>query len=127
MRTGMRDQIDFDIARLRHVPMFRANGDLMFEQGAGLGASIQAAFEFEFMRLQAAIDLARTNRQELLFLRRRERKANANPDDPQGQQRFEADRPGIARGFPHRFEHADDFGIIRCTAHGAPLFLFALW
>ncbi|OQY81296.1 MAG: hypothetical protein B6D41_19895 [Chloroflexi bacterium UTCFX4] len=55
------------------------------------------ALEFEFVWLQPTIDLARTDRQKLAFLLRRECKAFANPDYPQGQQRFEADRPGIAR------------------------------
>ncbi|OQY98589.1 MAG: hypothetical protein B6D41_02290 [Chloroflexi bacterium UTCFX4] len=71
------------------------------------------ALEFEFVWLQPTIDLARTDRQKLAFLLRRERKAFANPDYPQGQQRFEADL-GLAQSRANcHFERRREISTLR--------------
>ena len=65
--AGMRDQVDLGEAGRRDVPVLRPDGDVMFEQGAGLGAAIEPAADLAFAGLQATIDRAGADPAQLAF------------------------------------------------------------
>ncbi len=54
--AGMGDEIDLGEARRGDVPVLSADGDVMLEQGAGLGTAVQSAADLPFAILQAAVD-----------------------------------------------------------------------
>ncbi len=66
--AGVRDQIDFGKARHLDIPGVGFDRDVMFEQGAGFGAPVEAFFELVLFGLQAPVDGGRADCQEL-FLR----------------------------------------------------------
>ena len=58
----MRDQIDFGKPRGFDIPGIGFDGDMMFEQCAGLGAAVKASLELGFSPFESAVDLARRDR-----------------------------------------------------------------
>ena len=58
----MRDQIDFGKAWGLDIPGVGFDGDMVFEQGAGLGAAVEAPFELGFSHFESAVDLTRRDR-----------------------------------------------------------------
>ena len=61
----MRDQVHLGKSRGRDIPMLGANGDVMFEQGPGFGAAVEAAPHLALTRLEMAVDGAGADRPEL--------------------------------------------------------------
>lgn len=93
--------------------MVGADWDVMFEQSCWLGAPIQSFLELQFLWLQAAVDLAGTNGEQLLFHVRTERKALANPRHPQRQERLQAHGPGIPCGCPDLRQDGNDLRAVQ--------------
>ena len=61
----MPNQIDFDLTWLIHPPMRRPDRDLMFEQRAWLGATVELSANVASVRLQTSVDWASTEDKEL--------------------------------------------------------------
>src|SRR5688572_12949287 len=97
----VRDQVGFGKAWGLDVPGIGFDGDVMFEQGSGLGASVEAPLELVFFRLQSAVDLARRDRAQLLFYLWGEGVMVLGPRQPKREQGFEPYRPRIARHLPN--------------------------
>jgi hypothetical protein len=81
----MGDEIDFDVPRLGDVPVFGANRNLVFEQAARLGASIEPFLELGLVRVQAPVHLPSTHFQELTFLLCRKPEMGIDPTLPERQ------------------------------------------
>ncbi len=93
----------------------------MFEQGARLGATINASADLPLERLsldgrevpQATIHLVRTDREQRLFQSQSQSKAVFDLRQPQWEHGFQPHRPGIAGRFPDLApdrEHASTIG-----------------
>jgi len=52
------DQIDFGKAWGLDIPGIGFDGDMVFEQRAGLGAAVEAVLELGFSYFEPAVDLA---------------------------------------------------------------------
>src|SRR5437870_4798445 len=65
--AGMRDQVDFGETRGSHIPAIGFHRDMVFEQMARLGATVDPPLPLGLVRLQSAVDLPGTNRQQLLL------------------------------------------------------------
>jgi hypothetical protein len=59
--AGMGDEVDFGEAGRGDIPVLGADGDVVLEQGAGLGAAVEAAADLPFASLQAAVHGAGTD------------------------------------------------------------------
>src|SRR6516225_9370631 len=91
----MRHQIDLGEARRLHIPVIRLERDVMFQQGPGLGATVEPTPPLPLLSAQAVIDAARADAQPLPLDLRGEPEAAANPRHPLRQQGFQPHRPGI--------------------------------
>jgi hypothetical protein len=63
----VRDEVDLREPRDGLVPAIRLEGDVVLEQGVGLGPSLQPLTELAALGCQPAIDLARADAQQLLL------------------------------------------------------------
>ena len=70
--AGVRDQIDLGKARTLDIPGVGFDGDVVFEQGTGFGAPVEALLELTFFDSQASVDGGRADRQQLLLYLSRE-------------------------------------------------------
>jgi hypothetical protein len=81
---GVGDQIDFCEAGVGDVPAVGLDGDGVFEQGTGLGASVEATAARGLARLETTVDGAGADLEELAFEGRCEGEALADPGQPEG-------------------------------------------
>ena len=88
--------------------MVRLERDVVLQQRAGFGAAIEAAAELALARRQTPIDLLGADGQQLALDGAGQAKVRPRPGQPQGQQRLEAEGPGVAGRFPDRGERVDD-------------------
>ena len=65
--AGMRDQIDFGKTRLVDVPAVGLEGNVMLQQGAGSGPTVDSFFELPLFEAEPVVDGARTEARQLLF------------------------------------------------------------
>ena len=105
--AAMRHEIDLGEAGDGHVPAIGLEGDVMFEQGARLGAPVQPLAELAAVRGQAAIDLPRADREHLLFHGRAQAQPAPRPGQPQRQQGLEPHGPRVAGGLPDAPQDGD--------------------
>src|SRR5215471_10512127 len=70
------------------VPGVGFDGDVVFEQCAGFGASVEAPLELGFPGFESAIDLARRDREQLLFDGQGDGEVFFGPGQPKRQERF---------------------------------------
>ena len=61
----MRDQVDLREARYLHIPVIGLERDVMFEQGARLGAPVEPPSQLRFVGAQAVIEGASADGQQL--------------------------------------------------------------
>ncbi len=108
--AAMGDQIDLAEAGRGDVPAASSDRDVVLEERAGLGAAVLATSELLLVGLQAAVDGARADGQHLALDVGGDRPAALGPGQPQRQEGFQADRPGIAGGFPNRLQHGERRG-----------------
>ena len=101
----MRDQVHFRETRCLHVPAIGLHRNMVLEQIARLGASVDAPVPLRLGRLQPSVHLPCADLEQLLLAFRSQTKAFADPRHPPGQQRFQSHRPGVTRRFPHRRQH----------------------
>ena len=105
--AGMRDQIDFGEAGLANVPVVGLDGNVMLQQGARFGPTVDPFFELALLGAEPIVDGAGTEAEQLLFQSRGQVKSFPSPGHPHRQQRLQTDRPGIACRFPDGTEHRD--------------------
>lgn len=72
------------------IPVFCLDGDMMFEQGSWLGATIEFSFELVSSTFQMPVDGGRADSQKPGFQAGRQMESLSNPGHPQRQQGFEA-------------------------------------
>jgi len=96
----MRDPVDLGEARNLHIPVIRLEGDVMLQQGPGLGAAIEPAPQPPLVGTQPVIDGASADREQLILGLWGEAEAPVDPGHPLGQQRFQSRRPRIVGGLP---------------------------
>ena len=101
----MRDQIDFGETRLSNIPAIGLDGNVMLQQSARLGPTVDPFLELPLFGAEPIVDGASTEAEQLLFHSRGQVKPFPSPGHPQRQQRFQTDGPGIARRFPDGTEH----------------------
>src|ERR1700691_4277653 len=116
----MRHQVDLAEPSRRHVPTVGLHRDVMLQQRARLGASVDTPFPLALSRPQAPIDLPSTDAQKLLLHRRGHSVALANPGHPVRQQGLQSHRPGISRSFPNRRQHREHLRAIARSAFTPP-------
>jgi len=80
--AGVSDQIDLGKTGDSHLPAVGLDGDLMFEQRARLGPTVEPTLELALPRLQATIDGSRTDGKQLVFDLGGNRKAALRPGEP---------------------------------------------
>jgi hypothetical protein len=115
--AGVTDEIDLREARHGDVPAIGLDGDVVLEQGARLGAAVEAFLELALLGRQPAIDLPGADGEQLALEGGRQAQAAPGAGQPEGPQGLEADGPGIAGGRPDRGERVDHGGPIE---GGAP-------
>src|SRR2546426_5758769 len=115
--AGMTDEIDLREARRGDVPAIGLQGDVVLEQGPGLGAAVEALLELPLVRCQAAIDLAGADREEVALDDAGEMQAAPGPRQPEREQCLEAYGPRIAGCLPDHPERLNDGQPVR---GGAP-------
>jgi len=86
--AGMRDQVHLRESWNFHVPMLSPHRDLMLEQGARPGATVNPSLPLQPLDSQAAVHLPRTDLQQLLLDSRRHAKPLAHPRQPERQEGF---------------------------------------
>src|ERR1700676_4154750 len=118
--STMRHQVDLAEPRRSHVPTVGLHRDVMLQQRARLGASVDTPFPIALSRPQAPIDLPSTDAQKLLLHRRGHSVALANPGHPVRQQGLQSHRPGISRSFPNRRQHREHLRPIARSAFTPP-------
>src|SRR5580704_2093989 len=90
---------------LLHVPAIGLHRDVMLEQIAWLGASVDSPPLLRLGLFQPSVDLSRADFQQLLLDFRPQTKAFADPRHPRRQQRLQPHRPGIASCLPYRRQY----------------------
>jgi hypothetical protein len=105
--SGVGDQISFSEAGSGYIPMLGLDGDVVLEQGAGLGAAIEAAPEVPLLGVESAVDGPGADREDLTLHLGADREPLLGPGEPQGQQSLESDRPGVARCLPDGCQDGD--------------------
>jgi len=84
----VRDQIGFGKASRSDVPGVGFDGDMVFEQCSGFGASVEAPLELGFPGFESAVDLACRDREQLLFDGQGDGEVFFGPGQPKRQERF---------------------------------------
>ena len=102
------DQINFGEAGRLDIPAVGPQRNVMFEQGAGLGAPIETTPLGPFVSCQAIIHAARADGEQLPFQFGAEAEASPDPRHPLRQQRFQAHRPRTIGRFPDRLQNRED-------------------
>ena len=115
--AGMRHQVDLGEAGLLHIPAVGLQRNLVFQQRAGLRAAILPSAQLVLVRAKAPIDLARTDPADLRLDRLGQAHVPPRPRQPEGQERFQPDRPRIAGGRPDRTQ---DRHHLRAVLHPRP-------
>ncbi len=88
-----------------HVPVLGLDGDMVLEQRPGLRAAAEVPAQLPFLILEAAIDGAGADGQQLTLYQRGDGEAALRPGEPQRQQGPEPGRPRIAGRLPDGREH----------------------
>ena len=104
---GVRHQINFQIARLVHIPVVCLNGDLVLQQRTGPGGTVEPTLQRPFAKLQPPIHLPWADGQELARHLGGQRHAGPHPGQPLRQRRLQPLRTEIPGRFPHLGQHAD--------------------
>ena len=78
----VRDQIGFGKAWGFYIPGVGFDGDVMFEQSAGFGASVESVFELAFFGLEPPVDGGGADREQLLLGLGRDSEALLGPREP---------------------------------------------
>ena len=90
LRTGVRNQVNFAMTGFMDIPMVRLDRDVMLEQRAGFGTSIDAPLQRALFIRKTAVHLACAHGQQLrLHVGGTPANMAARPREPQGQQRLE--------------------------------------
>jgi len=113
-RPGMGHQIHFHRARALDIPVVGLDGDLVPEQRARFGASVEAAFESASVGFQGPVEGAGADGEHLPLQGRGEAEALSDPGQPPSQDRFETHRPGIACLLPDGFDDAQEGQTVGC-------------
>ena len=87
----MRDQIDFGETRLPNVPAIGLDGNVMLQQGARFGPTVDPFFELVLLGAEPVVDGAGTETEQLLFQPGCQVKSFASPGHPHRQQRLQTD------------------------------------
>ena len=77
--AGVRDQIGFGKAWGFDIPGVGFDGDVMFEQSAGFGTSVESLFELAFFALESPVDSGGADREHLLLGLGRDSEALVGP------------------------------------------------
>jgi hypothetical protein len=119
--AGVGHRVDLGEPEGRDVPVIGLDGDLVLQQGPGLGRAMQAAAALSLARPQAPIDLSRTDLEHLALELRGQDHALPQPGQPQGKQSLQAHRPGIAGGLADEGQGLDDLRRVRrATSSSGP-------
>src|SRR3990170_6328274 len=97
----MGDQVHLREPWNLHIPAIGLHRNVMLQQIARLGPSVDAPPALPLLGLQPAVDLPRADLQQLLLDLRPHSVALANPRHPHRQQRLQPHRPGIAGRLPY--------------------------
>ena len=89
--AGMRDQIDFGETGLANVPIVGLDGNVMFQQSARFGPTVDSFLELSLPGAEPIVDGAGTESEQLLFQSRRQVKSRPSPGHPHRQQRLQTD------------------------------------
>jgi hypothetical protein len=109
----MGDKVELGEPGEGHVPVIRLQGNVVLEQGPGLGAPVAPRLKGPFDRRQAPIDLARADGPQLSADRGRQAQPAAGAGQPQREQGLEPYGPGIARGVPDGGQRLDHRPAVR--------------
>src|ERR1700688_11271 len=101
----MRDQVDFRESGTVDIPAVGLHRNVVLEQIARFGASVDAPSPLRLLRFQPPVHLSRTDPEQLPLDLRPQIEALANPGHPHRQQGLQSHRPGIARRLPHGDDH----------------------
>jgi hypothetical protein len=118
--AAMGDEIELGEAGDGDIPVIGLQGNVVLEEGAGLGAAVAPGLEVALVRRQAPIDLPGTDPAELGLGRGGEVEMAPRPRQPERQQRLEADRPRVARRRPDLRQRLDHPRGIRESAAPRP-------
>lgn len=113
--SRMRDQIGFGKAWGCDLPGVGFDGNMMFEQRAGFGASVESLLELALFGLESAVDGSGTDRDKLLLRFGRDRQALDGPREPSRQQSLEAGGTRIAGRLPDGRQRRDHLGTVSGT------------
>ena len=80
---AVRDQIGLGKARGFDIPGIGFDWDVVLEQGAGFGASVETLFQLALFGLESPVDGSGTDREELVLNLGRNRQALDRPGEPQ--------------------------------------------
>jgi hypothetical protein len=80
--SGVRDKVDFGEARRGYVPVFSADGDVVFEESPGFRAAVEAVPDLAFAGLQAAVRRPGTHLPQLPLDGGREGEVPPDPRQP---------------------------------------------
>ena len=105
--AAVRHQIDLGEAGDGDVPPIGPERNVMLQERPRLRAPVPPRPAGAPVGRQPSVHLAGTQAEQLRLDRRAEPEAGARPREPEGEQRFEADRPGVAGGPPDRRQHLD--------------------
>ena len=100
-------QVDLGEAGDGNVPPIGPQGNVMLQERPRLRAPVPPHPAGAPVGRQPSVHLPGTQAEQLRLDRRAEPEAGARPRQPEGEQRFEADRPGIPGGPPDRRQHLD--------------------
>lgn len=100
-------QVDLGEAGDGDVPPIGSQRNVLLQERPRLRAPVAPGLAGPPGGRQPSVHLAGTQAEQLRLDRRAEPEAGARPREPEGEQRFEADRPGIPGSPPDRRQHLD--------------------
>jgi len=101
----VRDEVDLGEARGGDVPPVGPQRDAVLQKPPRLGPAVPPGLPRPPVRGEAPIHLPGAQPEQLRLERGREAEAAARPGEPDGEQRFEAERPRVANRSPDRGQH----------------------
>jgi len=111
---GVAHQVYLHRAGALHIPVVGLDGNLVPQQCAWFGASVEAAFEGAFVGLQGSVEGAGADGEHLPLQVRGEAEALSDPGQPPLQDRLETHRPGIPCLLPDGFDDAQEGQTVGC-------------